>query len=70
MSDRKRQRDTDQEETRRIEIRERSQFKKMRIYMDEKIAMRRLALEEIHLALQERQFNLQMRSVSPENGAF
>lgn len=30
----------------------------MRIHMEEKIAMRRLELEERQLALQERQFNL------------
>lgn len=70
MNDRIRRRDADQEETKRIEIRERSQVEKMRIHMEEKIAMRRLALEERQLALQERQFNLQMRSLSPENGTF
>lgn len=70
MNDRKRRRDTDQEETKRIEIRERSQVEKMRINMEEKIAMRRLALEERQLALQERQFNLQMRSVTSGNGTF
>lgn len=70
INERKRRRDADQEETKRIEIRERSQVEKMRIYMEEKIAMRRLALEERQLALQERQFNLQMRSVTPGNGAF
>lgn len=58
MNDRKRRRDADQEETKRIEIRERSQVEKMRIYTEEKIAMRRLALEERQLTLQERQFNL------------
>lgn len=70
MNDRKRRRDADQEETKRIEVRERSQVEKMRIHMEEKIAMRRLALEERQLALQERQFNLQMGSVTPGNGAF
>lgn len=67
MNDRKRRRDVDEEETKRIEIRERSQVEKMRIDMEEKIAMRRLALEERQLALQERQFSLQMRSVTPGN---